>query len=216
MFDSKRDAFGRYCFLTSLASLLTHKISLLTSRVNEFSRVNDSIASHINKRTRSCQIINMSILVFQIIIKQWDKSQRTEECVEQRAGIPDQYLINFPPAFYALDNQCVINQHGDDVLGNRVSYSQGDDGKVKFDRFQIGLNNKVLEYTGKSDSDNGSKIIGSLDNKWIQCKYDWRYSVYEGGFYYWLYEAVTLNVISISKLNESVFLDSEPSIVFSG
>jgi hypothetical protein len=74
----------------------------------------------------------------------------------------------------------------------------------------------VLEYTGQSDSDNGSKIIGSLDNKWIQCKYDWRYSVYEGGFYYWLYEAVTLNVISISKLNESVFLDLEPSIIFTG
>jgi len=158
----------------------------------------------------------MSILVFQIIIKQWDKSQRTEECVEQRAGIPDQYPINFPPAFHALDNQCVIDQHGDDVLGNRVSYSQGDDGKIKFDRFQIGFNSKVLEYTGKSDSDKGSKTIGSLDNKWIKCKYDWRYSVYEGGFYYWLYEAVTLNVISISKLNESVFLDSEPSIVFSG
>ena len=179
MFDSKRDAFGRYCFLTSLASLLTHKISLLTSRVNEFSRVNDSIASHINKRTRSCQIINMSILVFQIIIKQWDKSQRTEECVEQRAGIPDQYLINFPPAFYALDNQCVINQHGDYVLGNRVIYSQGADGKFKSDRFQIGLNNKVLEYTGKSDSDNGCEIIGSLDKKGIQRKYDCRYTVYE-------------------------------------
>jgi hypothetical protein len=216
MFDSKRKTFGTPSFLPSLAGFLTDKILLLTNQINEFSRANDSIASYINNRTRSCQIINMSILVLQIIIKQWDKSQRTEACVEQRAGIPGQYLIDFPPAFYAFNKQCVIDQHGDDVLGNRVTYSQGDDGKINFDRFQISLNSKVLEYTGKSGSKKGLRTIGSLDNKWMQCKYDWRYSVYEGGFYYWLYEAVTLNVISISKLNESVFLDSDPTIVFTG
>lgn len=156
----------------------------------------------------------MSILVLQIIIKQWDKSQRTEECVEQRAEIPDQYPINFPSAFYAFNNQCVIDQHGDDLLGDRVTYSQGDNEKIKFDRFQVCLDSNVLEYTGKPDSNNDHKIMGSLDNKWIQSKYDWRYSVYEGGFYYWLYEEVTLNAIIISTLNESVFLSSDP-VIFS-
>lgn len=158
----------------------------------------------------------MSILVVQIIIKQWDKSQRTEEHAEQRAKIPDRYPINAPSALYMFNDQCVIDQHGDDWLGNRVTCSQADSGKIKFDRFQACLNSKVLEYTDKPDSDTDRRTIGSLDNKWIQCRYDWRYSVYEGGFYYWLYEEVVVNSISISTLNESVFLDSDPSIVFAG
>ena len=158
----------------------------------------------------------MSILVIQIIIKQWDKSQRTAEHVQQRAEIPDRYTVNFPPAIYSFNNQCVIDQHGDDLLGDRVSYSQGDNGQIKLDRFQVCLNSHSLKYTAKPDSDKDRRTIGSLDNKWIQCKYDWRYSVFEGGYYYWLYEEVLLNAISISGLNEKVFLDSDPAIIFNG
>ena len=156
----------------------------------------------------------MSILVLQIIIKQWDKGQRTKEHIEQRAKIPEQYPIVSPPAFYVFNNQCVIDQHGDDLLGDRVSYSQGDNGKIKFDRFQVCLDSKVLEYLGESGNDH--REIGSLDNQWIQCQYDWRYSVYEGGFYYWLYEEISLNLISISTLDENVFLNSDPAIFFTG
>jgi hypothetical protein len=162
----------------------------------------------------------MSILVLQIIIKQWDKGQRTQEYIEQRAEIPNQYPIAFPPAFYVFNNHCVIDQHGDDLLGDRVTYSTGSDGKIQFDRFQVCLDSKVLEYMGKGDSESASDsgkdraTIGSLDNNWIQCQYDWRYSVYEGGFYYWLYEEVTVNVISTSTLNENVFLNANPAIVF--
>jgi len=158
----------------------------------------------------------MSILVLQIIIKQWDKSQRTEEHVKQRAKIPNQYPIGFPPAFYVFNNQCVIDQHGDDLLDDRVIYSHSANGKIKFDRFQVCLNSMELEYIGKSEPNNDRRVIGSLDNQWIQCKYNWRYSVYEGGFYYWLYEEVTLNLISVSTLNENVFLNSEPTIIFTG
>ena len=158
----------------------------------------------------------MSILVLQIIIKQWDKGQRTEEHVKKRAEIPDQYPIDFPPAFFVFNNQCVIDQHGDDLLGDRVRYSQDENGKITFDRFQLCLNSKILEYIGQSESDNDRRTIGSLDNQWIQCKYDWRYSVYEGGFYYWLYEEVSLNLISLSTLDENVFLNSEPAIIFTG
>jgi hypothetical protein len=158
----------------------------------------------------------MSILVLQIIIKQWDKSQRTKEHIEQRAEIPKQYPIISPPAFYVFNNQCVIDQHGDDLLGERVSYSQGDDGKIKFDRFQVCLDSKMLEYMGEPESGDDHKIIGSLDNQWIQCQYDWRYSVYEGGFYYWLYEEVSLNLISVSTLDENVFLNADSAIFFTG
>ena len=156
----------------------------------------------------------MSTLVLQVVIKQWDKGQRTAEHVAQRAKNPDQYPIDFPPAFYVFDKECVIDQHGDDLLGDRVSYSLADDGKVKFDRFQVCLNSKLLEYINKADSDKESETIGSLDNNWIQCKYDWRYSVYEGGFYYWLYEELCLNVICIDTFDENVFLNTKPAVVF--
>ncbi|MFT5550205.1 MAG: hypothetical protein ACI9CO_002138 [Candidatus Azotimanducaceae bacterium] len=155
----------------------------------------------------------MSILVLQTIIKQWDKSERTEEYVSQRAKIPDQFAIEFPPAFYSFNNQCVIDQHGDDLFGDRITYSECHNGKIKFDRFQVCLNSNVLAYAAKTGSEQNFKPMGSLDNTWIQCKYDWRYSVYEGGFYYWLYEAVVLNAISISTLNKNVFLGANSKII---
>ncbi|MGH8120220.1 MAG: hypothetical protein ACRESK_06355, partial [Gammaproteobacteria bacterium] len=108
----------------------------------------------------------------------------------------------------------VIDQHGDDLLGGRVKYSQLADGKIRLDRFQVSLEDKVLEYLGTTESDAAPVIIGSLDSKWIQCKYNWRYGVFESEMYYWLYEEVTLNAICISELNEKVFLNAEPAIVY--
>ena len=156
----------------------------------------------------------MSILVLQIVIKQWDKSQRTETHVLERAKIPDKYPIIFPPAFYVFNKKCVIDQHGDDLQGGRVKYTQLADGKIKIDRFQVCLDGKDLEYFGISEPGEAPRIIGSLNNKWIQCKYNWRYGVFESDMYYWLYEEVTLNTICISKLNEKVFLNAEPAIVY--
>ncbi len=156
----------------------------------------------------------MSILVLQIVIKQWDKSQRTETHVLERAKIPDKYPIIFPPAFYVFDKKCVIDQHGDDRQGGRVKYSQLADGKIKIDRFKVCLDGKNLEYFGMSKPGEAPGIIGSPNNKWIQCKYNWRYGVFESDMYYWLYEEVILNTICISKLNEKVFLNAEPAIVY--
>ena len=50
----------------------------------------------------------MSVLVLQLIIKQWDKSQRTQQYVDERAKIASHYPINFPPARYTSDKQCVM------------------------------------------------------------------------------------------------------------
>ena len=155
----------------------------------------------------------MSILVLQIVIKQWDKSQLTEKHVLDRAKIPDRYPVVIPPAFYAFNKECVIDKHGDDLQEGRVKYSQSADGKIRFDRFQICPEDKVLEYFGTTDPDEAPGIIGSLDSKWIQCKYNWRYGVFESGMYYWLYEEVTLNAICTNELNEDVFLHAEPAIL---
>ena len=155
----------------------------------------------------------MSLLILQIIIKQWDKSQITEAHKRLRAAIPDNYAISFPPAFYVFDQQCVIDQHGDDIQGGRVKYAKTADETIQFDRFQIGSKDKVLAY---HDAKSGETphIIGSLDNQWIQCNYNCRYSIFESDRYYWLYEEVTVNAICLSKLNEQVFLSAEPAIVY--
>ena len=156
----------------------------------------------------------MSILVIQLIIKQWDKSQRTQEHIAQRADIPDRYAISFPPAVAAFNNQCVIDQHGDDLLGNRVNFSQGEDGQVIFDRFEVCLKNKVIKY--QEESGNNLQTIKVLDKQWIKCSYNWRYSVFEGGFYYWLYEEITFNISIQDTLNKDIFLNSEPDIQLTG
>lgn len=153
----------------------------------------------------------MSILVLQLIIKQWDKSQRTQQHADERAKIANHYPINFPPACYSLGKQCVIDLHGDDRLNNRLSYSQPSNNIIQIDRFQINVNKKELVYHHNlSGDDPTATIIGSLKSQWLQCKYDGRYSVYEGGFYYWLYEEVTFNAMSINTFDENIFLDTKP------
>ena len=154
----------------------------------------------------------MSVLVLQIIIKQWDKSQRTAEHEKLRANIPDRYPLTFPPAVYVLDQYCVIDQHGDDIQGNRVKYFKDDDGQIKLDRFQIDADHNLAYYG--SQTQQSSLRIGSLKNQWIQCKYNCRYSVFESDQFYWLYEEVTLNAICVDKFNEDIFLNAEPSIIY--
>ena len=95
----------------------------------------------------------MSLLILQIVIKQWDKSQRTAAHVLQRVNIPETYPLIFPPAFYVFDKQCVIDQHGDDIQGNRVKYALGDDGNIYLDRYRVCTDDKIFTYhDAKSDS----------------------------------------------------------------
>ncbi len=156
----------------------------------------------------------MSILVLQLIIKQWDKSQRTKQHIDERAKIANHYPIHFPPARYTADKQCVIDFHGDDLLNNRMSTSQPSNNTIQIDRFQINANDKQLVYrNSQSDSDPAARIVGSLDSRWIQCQYDWRYSVDEGGLYYWLYEEVILNAIVINTFDENIFLNATPMTI---
>ena len=154
----------------------------------------------------------MSMLVLQFIIKQWDKSQRTEEHVKFRANIPDRYRLTFPPAVYVLDQYCVIDQHGDDIQGGRLKYVKDAEDKIKVDRFHITAD-KFIEYYDPQ-SEQSSLTIGSLNNQWIQCKYNSRYSIFESDQFYWLYEEITLNAIVVDKLTESLFLKTEPAIIY--
>jgi hypothetical protein len=154
----------------------------------------------------------MSVLVLQIIIKQWDKSQRTVEHQKLRASIPDKYSLVSPPAIYVFDQHCIIDQHGDDIQGERIKYFKDAEGKIKIDRFQID-GDSIIQYDG-SKSQQIPVCIGSLNKQWIQCKYNCRYSIFESELFYWLYEEVTLNAICVNKLNKNVFLNAEPAIIY--
>jgi hypothetical protein len=153
------------------------------------------------------------MLILQLVIKQWDKSQRTEADVRFRATIPVTYPLTFPPAVYVFDQQCVIDQHGDNIQGTRVSYSKNVNGNILLDRFQVRSDDNVIVYFDVKSGE-PPRAIGSLYNQWIQCKYHCRYSVFESDRYYWLYEEVTLNAICSSQFNENVFLNTEPAIVY--
>jgi len=160
----------------------------------------------------------MSVFVFQIVIKQWDKGQVSSEHTAARAAIPVRYPVITKPAYYVLGKPCIVDQHGDDISTNlfkngRIKYGILSDGRIRFDRFQVcGKGDAdVLEYVSEGK---GCQTIGTLNKGWIQCQYSWRYSVEEAGMRYWMYEEVTLNAVCLDEFDPEHFLKTEPSIVF--
>ena len=147
----------------------------------------------------------MSLLLLQITIKQWDKSQFSSADQQRRSALPTQHPIIFPPAIYVFDQYCVIDQHGGDLQPDRVKYSKQAN-LIEFDRYLINLDTLSLAYRDPK-ANQPAQIIGSLNNRCLQSHYQCRYSVYESELYYWLYEDVTLNAIySTEGLDEQVFL----------
>ena len=160
----------------------------------------------------------MSLLIFQITIKQWDKGQNTPSHQSARAAIPSVYSITTKPAFKVFNRPCILEQHGDDIPTNifsdgRIKTSILSNDRVMFDRFQIvnDSNGFVLEYLVKGIK---AQTLGQLDQGWIQSRYNWRYSVIEAKQLYWMYEEVTLNAVCLEEFNADYFLKTEPSIVF--
>mgnify|MGYP005854605889 CR=1 FL=1 len=158
----------------------------------------------------------LSTLVIQIVIKQWDKGQRTEADIRARQKTPDRYPVSVPAAYYLSDNQILLDQHGDDVMGNIIRYELTDNNQFIIDRFCFDLNNKTVGYIAQPDSMLPPGEIARLQDNWIQCHYDWRYKVYEGGLYYWLYEEIIVNACFTESLDEDVFMKSDPALVYQG
>jgi len=155
----------------------------------------------------------VSLLILQIIIKQWDKSQRSPADVMQRSAIGHQHAVYFPPALFVLDKRCVIDQHGDDRQGNRVKPPVVSNELLIFDRFYINTVDQSLAYWA-SKVDSLPHMVGSLNNQWLQCQYNCRYSVFQSGLYYWLYEDVIVNVAWLKHFDADVFLKSAPALVY--
>lgn len=153
----------------------------------------------------------MSMLIVQTIVKQWDKSQQSEQHQQQRMCLPDRYPLHIPPAEWVIENQVLLEQRGDDIEGKRIQYLVHDKDDFIIDRFRFSLPNKTLEYqTAHSEP----VLISQLTEGWVQCRYNWRRRVEQGGFIYWLYEDVTLNACFVEKLDSQIFMISEPETVF--
>lgn len=165
----------------------------------------------------------MSLLIFQITIKQWDKGQNTPAHQSARAVMPTIFPITTEPTFNVFNTPCIVEQHGDDIATNvfsngRIKKSVLSVDRVMFDRFQIvnGSEGFVLEYlaNGSRDSSHSPQILGQLNENWIQARYTWRYSVLESEQIYWMYEEVTLNAMCVEAFDENCFLKTQPGIVF--
>lgn len=124
------------------------------------------------------------MLILQIIINQWDKSQRTKKHISERLNRPDRYPIIMPPASYAFKNWCVIDQYVDDNQDGPFKYPQIIKNDLIFYRLKINLNNNILKYNHSSSNKVDIEKIGSLNNNWIQCRYNWRYGTFKNKMYY--------------------------------
>ena len=131
----------------------------------------------------------MKKLVIQFIIHQWDKSQLTEHHERLRQALPDRYPIG-NEVLALFDDRVLLDQFGDDVSGNRLQYQL--------------LDNHLL-------IDEPPILLTSLEEGWVQCKYQWRYRMDEGGYIYWLYENVIVNVCFAEKSDPGIFVNSEPT-----
>ncbi len=162
----------------------------------------------------------MSTLIFQIHIKQWEKSQRSGEDVAARAALPDRFAIKAAPAFFVLNRPCVIDQYSD---GNAVGTDTSrplktaltKDGAITLERFRVSQkeNRLMLAY----DAGDAAPIdVGCLNDAWIQAHFNWRYAVERDGQMYWLYEEVSLNAVCVQTYDSDYFLTREPTLMFSG
>lgn len=167
----------------------------------------------------------MSLLIFQITIKQWDKGQNTPSHQSARNALPTAFSIVTKPAFSVFNTPCILEQHGDDIATNvfskgRIRTSVLSTDRVMLDRFQIvnGSEGFVLEYlaSGVGGLQQSPQVLGQLDGNWIQARYTWRYSVLESEQIYWMYEEVTLNAMCAKEetFAEDCFLNTKPNVVF--
>lgn len=158
----------------------------------------------------------MESLILQFTIKHWDKSQQTERHVKQRQALATHHTVCLPPAITLANQRIILDQHGDNLPGNRIRYQLTDQQHFLIDRFRFDLNAQTIEFKPQLDASTEPVLLIELTSNsgWVQCCYQWRYRVDDGEFIYWLYEAVTLNACFVSQLEQNVFMDSEPKQQF--
>lgn len=151
----------------------------------------------------------MTQLILQVIIRQWDKSQQSEQAIQARNALPDRYPVKFPPAKSLFNDRVVIDQHGDDLLGNRLSY-QLVDNTLLIDRFRLDLTAQTVEFKSKLSADTRPIQLTKIDSGWQQFHYQWRYRTEHQEQIFWLYESVILNIAYSNVFDENIFVNNLP------
>jgi len=150
--------------------------------------------------------IAMSTLIFQINIKQWDKSQRCGQHLAERAAMTTQFAIKSIPEFFILDKPCIIDCHG--LNKDRpLKKAMLSNGSVKLERFIISQREDqyILQYQAEQQE---PLTIGNLNEGWIQAQYQWRYAIETNDEIYWQYEDLTLNAVCVEEYDENYFLNT--------
>ena len=172
----------------------------------------------------------MSTLLFQLVLKQWDKSQRQPEQQAAIASKPIIYPIVSQPEFMLFETPCVLDQHVLDFTqepldvidaqllsakdaGRTISKTVLQDGRAKLDRFIITKAGENIQLSYE-DEEGIITEIGNLENGWIQAKYEWRYRVEKNNEIYWQYEEVILNAALVDTINTDEFLKQPPALEF--
>lgn len=104
----------------------------------------------------------------------------------------------------------MLDQHGDDISGNRINYQLIDENSFLIDRLRIDLKTKTVEFKSRLQADEPPILLTTINEGWIQCQYQWRYRVEEGGFIYWLYENVVINVGFFNEIDTNFFIYKPP------
>lgn len=172
----------------------------------------------------------MNTLLLQLVLKQWDKSQRQPEQQAAITSKPAVYPISSQPEFMLFDTPCVLDQHALDFTqapldiidaqllstkdaGRVITKTVLQDGRAKLDRFIISHTAQTF-HLAYEDEEGMVTDIGHLENGWIQAKYEWRYRVEKNNEIYWQYEEVTLNAAWVNTINADEFLQQPPAIAF--
>lgn len=173
----------------------------------------------------------MSTLIFQITLKQWDKSQRSEQHTVERKAYPTEHTILGNASFMVLDMPCILDQHAidftesDSVItgadaGRSIEKSLLKDGSIKIDRFKLfkDQDNEHTLHIQYMGPDNQVTSVGSLDTlqagDWCQASYQWRYRVEANNQIFWQYEHVTINMACLDSVNPTHFVNRPASIIF--
>jgi hypothetical protein len=168
----------------------------------------------------------MSTLVFQVVIKQWDKSLRSDNDAAARDSVASTYPIQAEPKFSVFDHPCIIDQHSIDFatdqpdknINRLLKKKKLVDGSIQLERFILSKSpgNSQLLNISYQQEDKEIIDVGNLttESGWLQAKYNWRYSVEKNNQIFWQYEELILNLALATTLENNYFLNSEPTVIF--
>ena len=173
----------------------------------------------------------MSTLVFQVTIKQWDKSQRSLECVSARADVSTAYPIVKSAQFLVFDTPCIIDQHtfssiktdehsslkAIQNIERPLKKAMLSDGAIKLERVILSKQEDGDLAVSYQKEQAEPILIAHLkpcvQQGWIQVKYQWRYRIEKANEIFWQYEEVTMNIALNKDIDKDYFVNTKAAVI---